>query len=71
MKILGKAINDTLTDNESSIEDKNENFNSDEGLNYITFTSIVKSELGEENEKNEDLGRLNSSVEELENEGNL
>lgn len=44
-KTLGRDMNATITDNESNSNNQCENSNF-EDLNYLAFTSIVKSEYG-------------------------
>lgn len=56
-------MNATLIDNQSNSDDESENYNPNEGVNYMTFTSVVKSEPVEEIEMLEDLEQFDSSKE--------
>lgn len=48
-------MNITLFNNDSSSDDKSKNSNVDKGVNYMVFAFVIKSDLVEENERDEDI----------------
>lgn len=52
-------MNPILTDNEFSSDDESENSNPNKGVNYMAFTSVVKSEAVEVSETLEDIEQTN------------
>lgn len=54
-------MNVTLIDDKSSFDNWSQNSNSEEGLNYVAFASVVKSKHGKNDEKVENIEKSDSS----------
>lgn len=64
-------MNASLADDESSFNNQCENSNWNEVLNYIAFTSVVKSKHVEDSETLEGIKQSDSLKEELEDDWNI
>lgn len=55
----------------SNLDNENKNSNPNNGVNYIAFASIVKSEPVDVNERDDDVDQFDSSKEELDDDRDI